>query len=42
MWTTERLALVDDEEATLKRLRRRGNSVALEAANPNKNTGSLK
>jgi repressor LexA len=28
------VALVDDEEATLKRLRRRGNSVALEAANP--------
>lgn len=27
-------ALVDDEEATLKRLRRRGNSIALEAANP--------
>lgn len=27
-------ALVDDEEATLKRLRKRGNSVALEAANP--------
>jgi repressor LexA len=25
---------VDDEEATLKRLRRRGKSVALEAANP--------
>jgi repressor LexA len=28
------VALVDDEEATLKRLRKRGNSVALEAANP--------
>ena len=28
------VALVDDEEATLKRLRRKGNSVALEAANP--------
>jgi repressor LexA len=28
------VALVDDAEATLKRLRRRGNSVALEAANP--------
>ncbi|MEP7240492.1 MAG: transcriptional repressor LexA [Devosia sp.] len=28
------VALIDDEEATLKRLRRRGNSVALEAANP--------
>jgi repressor LexA len=27
------VALVDDEEATLKRLRRRGNSVALEPAN---------
>ena len=26
--------MVDDEEATLKRLRRRGSSVALEAANP--------
>lgn len=28
------VALIDAEEATLKRLRRRGNSVALEAANP--------
>ncbi|MBX3511253.1 MAG: transcriptional repressor LexA [Hyphomonadaceae bacterium] len=28
------VALIDNEEATLKRLRRRGNSVALEAANP--------
>ena len=28
------VALVDDEEATLKRLRRRGQTVALEAANP--------
>ncbi|MEM7191317.1 MAG: transcriptional repressor LexA [Pseudomonadota bacterium] len=28
------VALVDQEEATLKRLRRRGNSIALEAANP--------
>ena len=28
------VALVDDEEATLKRLRRRGTSIALEAANP--------
>jgi repressor LexA len=28
------VALVNDEEATLKRLRRRGQSVALEAANP--------
>ncbi|WP_135210171.1 transcriptional repressor LexA [Vitreimonas flagellata] len=28
------VALVDAEEATLKRLRKRGNSIALEAANP--------
>jgi len=28
------VALVDDEEATLKRFRRKGDSVALEAANP--------
>ena len=28
------VALVDDNEVTLKRLRRRGNSIALEAANP--------
>lgn len=28
------VALVDDEEATLKRLRRKGDAVALEAANP--------
>ena len=28
------MALVDDEEATLKRLRRKGNTIALEAANP--------
>lgn len=28
------VALVDNEEATLKRLRRKGNTVALEAANP--------
>lgn len=28
------VALVDDQEATLKRLRRKGNSVALEATNP--------
>ena len=28
------VALVDNEEATLKRLRKRGNSIALEAANP--------
>jgi len=28
------VALVDNEEATLKRLRRKGGSIALEAANP--------
>ena len=28
------MALVDDEEATLKRLRKKGGSIALEAANP--------
>ena len=28
------MALIDDEEATLKRLRRKGASIALEAANP--------
>ena len=28
------VALIDDEEATLKRLRKKGESVALEAANP--------
>jgi repressor LexA len=28
------VALVDSQEATLKRLRRRGDSIALEAANP--------
>ena len=28
------VALIDDEEATLKRLRKRGASIALEAANP--------
>ncbi len=28
------IALIDSEEATLKRLRKRGNSIALEAANP--------
>jgi repressor LexA len=28
------VALIDDEEATLKRLRRKGASIALEAANP--------
>lgn len=32
------VALVDEEEATLKRLRRKGNSVALEAANPSYET----
>jgi repressor LexA len=32
------VALVDNEEATLKRLRRRGDSIALEAANPNYET----
>lgn len=28
------VALIDNEEATLKRMRRKGNSIALEAANP--------
>jgi repressor LexA len=28
------VALIDEEEATLKRLRKRGTSIALEAANP--------
>jgi repressor LexA len=32
------VALVDKEEATLKRLRKRGGSIALEAANPNYET----
>jgi repressor LexA len=32
------VALIDDEEATLKRLRRRGASIALEAANPSYET----
>jgi repressor LexA len=32
------VALVDDNEVTLKRLRRRGNSVALEPANPRHET----
>jgi repressor LexA len=32
------VALIDDNEATLKRLRRKGNSVALEAANPSYET----
>jgi repressor LexA len=32
------VALVDREEATLKRMRRKGDSIALEAANPNYET----
>jgi repressor LexA len=32
------VALIDDREATLKRLHKRGNAVALEAANPNYET----
>ena len=32
------VALVDDSEVTLKRLRRKGNSIALEAANPDYET----
>ncbi|MEM7620497.1 MAG: transcriptional repressor LexA [Pseudomonadota bacterium] len=32
------VALVDDEEATLKKLRRKGQSIALEAANPDYET----
>ena len=32
------VALIDDEEATLKRLRRKGASIALEAANPSYET----
>ncbi len=35
------VALIDEEEATLKRLRRKGNSVALEAANPAYETRSF-
>lgn len=35
------VALIDDEEATLKRLRKRGTSIALEAANPNFETRVL-
>lgn len=35
------VALIDDEEATLKRFRRRGSSIALEAANPNYETRLL-
>ena len=29
------VALIDNEEATLKKFRKRGDSIALEAANPN-------
>ena len=36
------VALVDDEEATLKRFRRKGASVALEAANPAYETRNLR
>lgn len=32
------VALIDREEATLKRLRKKGESIALEAANPNYET----
>lgn len=32
------VALIDEEEATLKRLRKRGKTIALEAANPNYET----
>jgi repressor LexA len=35
------VALIDDEEATLKRFRRRGSSIALEAANPSHETRVL-
>jgi repressor LexA len=35
------VALIDDEEATLKRFRRRGSSIALEAANPTYETRVL-
>lgn len=35
------VALIDDEEATLKRLRKRGTSIALEAANPQYETRVL-
>jgi repressor LexA len=35
------VALIDDEEATLKRLRRKGSSIALEAANPSYETRVL-
>jgi len=36
------VALVQDQEATLKRLRRKGNMIALEAANPSYETRLLK
>ena len=32
------VALIDDHEATLKRLRRKGGAIALEAANPSYGT----
>ncbi|MDB5380394.1 MAG: lexA, partial [Rhodospirillales bacterium] len=32
------VALIDESEVTLKRLRKRGNSIALEAANPHYET----
>jgi repressor LexA len=35
------VALIDDNEVTLKRLRRRGNSIALEPANPRHQTRVL-
>jgi repressor LexA len=35
------VALIDEEEATLKRFRRRGSSIALEAANPQYETRVL-
>ncbi len=35
------VALIDDDEATLKRFRRRGSSIALEAANPSYETRVL-
>jgi repressor LexA len=35
------VALIDEEEATLKRFRRRGSSIALEAANPSYETRVL-
>ena len=31
---TQRILVVEDEEATLKRFRQSGNTIALEAANP--------